>query len=256
MTDGAVFDGDVRLVANDQAAGVVTLTLESPNEFEGARAGQFALVASHRPGAPLLARPMSILGTTPLRIAFTVFGGGTQLLAEAEPGEALHLVGPLGRPFGALAENTLLVTDGTHFGTLLALAQERFAAERPVDAIFVTRPPDRPAGPVTAGEQDAVLAARFEASARSLRTLPLDRLEQALADTDPGAVAAGASNAAMAVVQRVFEERAIAGEAALQTAMPCGLGACQGCIFPVRSGGWVRVCEGPVFPLDAPAFAA
>jgi dihydroorotate dehydrogenase electron transfer subunit len=155
-----------------------------------------------------------------------------------------------------MPDDVLLIADGTHFGTLLGFARERADGGRPVDTIFVTRPPERPAGAVTAGEQDAVLADRFAALSRSMRAVPLGELEAALEEAPPHAVAAGASNAAMAIVQRVAERRGVAGRAALQTAMPCGLGACQGCIFPRRGGGWLRVCDGPVFPLSEPEFAA
>lgn len=256
MTGAPVFDGEVAVVGNEQRAGVVTLHLERPEEFRAARAGQFALIASHRAGAPLLARPMSLLGTTPhLAVAFTVFGGGTQLLADAGRGERLHVVGPLGEPFGEMPDDVLLVTDGTHFGTLLGFASERAGQGRPVDVVYVTRPPEQRAGPVSAGAQDAVLAERFERVARSIRVEGIDRLDSLLDHAPPEAVAAGASDAVMRIVQREAERRGLPGRAALQTAMPCGLGACQGCIVPRRGGGWLRVCDGPVFDLAEPEFA-
>jgi len=255
MSEAPVFDGEIAVTGNEQRAGVVTLHLASPPEFRSARAGQFLFLASHRGGAPLLGRPMSILGADDsLSVAFTVFSGATALLAASERGERLHVFGPLGEPFGEMPHDVLVIADGTHFGTLLGFAIERARERRPVDVVFVTRPPDRPAGPATAGEQDTVLAERFERVARSIRVVPLERLESVLDHAPPDAVAAGASNAAMAIVQREAEHRGIAGRAALQTAMPCGLGACQGCIFPRRAGGWLRVCDGPVFDLSEPEF--
>jgi dihydroorotate dehydrogenase electron transfer subunit len=252
-----VFDGDVPLVKREAAEDVVTLSLERPAEFANARPGQFAMVATNRPGGPLLARPMSILSAEPhLKITFTIFGEATERLAETQPGETVHVFGPLGRPFLGLLPGLVIVTDGTHFGTLLGLAQERSREGQAAHVVFVTRPPDWRAGSTTAARQDAVLADRFAAVARTLTTTPLDGLEAELEASEPDAIAAGAGNAAMAIVQSLADRRGIEGQAALQTAMPCGLGACQGCIFPLRDGGHVRVCDGPVFPLDAPAFAA
>lgn len=257
MKGQPVFDGRIAVLHNEARAGVVTLTLASPPEFETARAGQFLMVSSLRPGAPLLARPMSILATRPsLSITFTVYSDATRMLAEAERGERLHVTGPLGEPFGEMPHEVLAVADGTHFGTLLGFAHERAAERRPADVVFITRPPEQRAGPVNAAEQDAVLAERFERVARSIRVVPPDMLDSVLAHAPPDAIAAGASNAAMRIVQADAEGRGIPGRAALQTAMPCGLGACQGCIFPRRGGGWLRVCDGPVFPLGEPEFGA
>jgi len=254
--DRPVFDGDVPLVDSEIAEDVVTLSLERPGEFAHARPGQFVMVAARRPGGPLLARPMSILGVEPfLRITFTIFGDATERLAQTRPGEALHVFGPLGDPFRGLLPGLLVVTDGTHFGTLLALAEERSREGQAADVVYVTRPPEWRAGSTTAARQDAVLADRFAAAAATLTTVPIDRLEGELLSARPHAIAAGAGNAAMKIVQRVAETAGTPGEAALQTGMPCGLGACQGCVFPLRKGGYVKVCEGPVFPLHEPEFA-
>jgi len=247
-----VFDGEIAVIHNEARAGVVTLTLASPPEFEGARAGQFLMVASLRPGAPLLARPMSILSARPsLAITFTVYSEATRMLAEAARGERLHVTGPLGEPFGDMPDDVLVVADGTHFGTLLGFAHERAAAGRPADVCFVERPAGGRPG---ASEQDTVLTERFERVARSIRVVPFEKLDSILSHAPPEAIAAGASNAAMRIVQEDAGARGIPGRAALQTAMPCGLGACQGCIFPRRAGGYLRVCDGPVFPLSEPEF--
>ncbi len=40
----------------------------------------------------------------------------------------------------------------------------------------------------------------------------------------------------------------VPAQLALESGMACGFGACFGCVVPVRSGGYARVCvEGPVF---------
>jgi dihydroorotate dehydrogenase electron transfer subunit len=46
-------------------------------------------------------------------------------------------------------------------------------------------------------------------------------------------------------------EHGVAGEAALETAMGCGFGACLGCAVPHVSGRYALCCkDGPVFALD------
>ncbi len=248
-----VFAGDVAVRAIEETAAVTTMTFDAPATFQSARAGQFMLVSSNREGAPLLARPMSIIGTDPLEIAFGYQGEGTRLIAAALPGEALHLFGPLGHPFEPLGPDAVIVVEGAHFGTMLALCHERRAAGQTTRVLFVTRPPEAPAGPATAGEQDAALIAMFEPLA-DVQQVTGEAVADALAAARPAAVAAGAFDHVMAVVQDWCEREGVPGVAALQVAMPCGIGACKSCIRKFRDDRYHLVCEGPIFPIEAVAF--
>ena len=249
-----VFAGDVAVRSISERAGVTTMTFDTPPAFRHVSPGQFVLVSSNRDGAPLLARPMSLLGSEPVEIAFGYQGEGTRLIAAAEPGEKLHLLGPLGRPFAPLGEDALIIVEGAHFGTMLALARERHSTGEATRVMFVTRPPESPAGPVTAGEQDAELMAMFEPYATVTALAAADVPAALAAAGRPSSVAAGAFDHVMAVVQRWCEEERIPGHAALQVAMPCGIGACKSCIRTFRDGRYHLVCEGPIFPIEEVAF--
>ncbi|RAI03014.1 hypothetical protein DLJ53_00300 [Acuticoccus sediminis] len=248
-----VFAGDVTVRSITEGSGVTVMTFDTPHAFDGTRAGQFMMVSSNRDGAPLLARPMSIIGTEPLEIAFGYQGEGTRLIAAAEPGEKLHLLGPLGDPFPPLGPEVTVVVEGAHFGTMLALCRERHAAGEATRVLFVTRAPEQPAGPVTAGEQDAALMAMFEPYA-DLTALNGDAVIEALEARHPGVVAAGAFDHVMARVQAWCEAGGVTGYAALQVAMPCGIGACKSCIKKFRDDRYHLVCDGPIFPLEEVAF--
>ncbi|MBJ3776266.1 iron-sulfur cluster-binding protein [Acuticoccus mangrovi] len=256
MSEAPIFDGDLKVLGAEEEAGVVMMTLESPPQFAGARPGQFLLASANRPGAPLLGRPLSILSVEPeLRFGFGIVGAGTRVLAEVAAGETVHVVGPLGHPFPDLADDVLIVTDTSHFGTLLALAEERDIAGQRLNAVFVTRPDDAPAGAVGAAEQDSFVLSLFAGVCNDLIATPLDGLEAALDEIGPAMIAAGASDTVMARLQAYAEARSIPGHAALQAPMACGIGACLVCIRRLRSGEVINVCEGPVAPLDAPVFA-
>lgn len=251
-----VFDGDVCVLSVEQAAGVVEMTCERPPAFAGARPGQFLLVASNAGGAPLLGRPISILSVEPLlRFAFAVVGEGTAALARVRPGEAVHVTGPLGHAFDALPDDALIVVDASHFGTLLALAQERHAKGQPLRTLFVARAREAAAGAgVTAGEQDDRVATLFRCVA-PVTVVAQAGLAAALAATAPQAIAAGACDAVMAEVQRLAAAADIPGQVALQAPMACGLGACLVCVRRLRSGADMLVCKGPLAPLQSPVFA-
>ena len=57
------------------------------------------------------------------------------------------------------------------------------------------------------------------------------------------------------MLARLAAERGVAGQAALETEMGCGFGACLGCAVRTRDGGFRLCCkDGPVFGLDEVAW--
>ena len=244
-----VTDLDVTVRLAERRGSVCRLVLDWPPAFAGARAGQFALIKSLRPGAPLLPRPISLVPMADgLALVFNVVGEGTRFLAATEPGEAIVLIGPLGNAFAAPDEPILIVTDALHVGTMLALALERRAAGHADTFVYVS-------DPAAPHPSDAVLLADFAALGLApVATAPAD-LDATLARSACPYVAAGAADAVMLAVQRLARERGLAGEASLQAPMACGIGVCQVCIHDAAEGR-ILVCEGPVFPLEVPRFAA
>lgn len=243
-----VFSGDLAVLAAERVGDIVRLTFPVPDAFRGARAGQFALLSSNRPGAPLLGRPVSVILGEHLQFAFAVVGEGTRVLAASEPGERITVTGPLGHGFGMAAAATLIVCDATHFGTFVALAMERHAAGTPVDIIYVQGEP-------TLAHLDAPVHASLEPFARGVQTVSLADLPDALAARGPETLAAGARDRVMAIAQIHAARAGWIAEAALQAPMACGLGVCKVCIHPARDGGTFLVCTGPTVPLTEPAFA-
>lgn len=245
-----VVDLDVRVVSVRRNGTVCRLELDWPAEFAGARAGQFALLKSLSPGAPLLPRPLSLVPSADgLALVFNIKGEGTRILSAVTPGDEVALIGPLGNTFTPPPEPLTIVTDAPHVGTMLALGLERREAGHADTFVFVS-------DPETPHPSDTVLLADIEAAGLAPVVTALDDLAWVLDAKAPHFIAAGASDAAMAVAQSHARQAGIAGEASLQAPMACGLGVCQVCIHPARAGGQFLVCEGPVFPLDMPDFGA
>jgi len=247
-----VADLDVRVLAVRRSGTVCRLDLERPDAFVGARAGQFALLKSLAPGAPLLPRPLSLVpaAADTVTVIFNIKGEGTRVLAAAEPGDRVALIGPLGNAFAAPPEPLLIVTDAPHVGTMLALGLERRAAGHTDAFIYV-------ADPASPHPSDAPLLAEIAAFGLAPVATSLADLAAVLAERAPAYLAAGASDAAMDIAQRHAVRAGIPGTASLQAQMACGLGVCQVCIHPKRSGdGPLLVCDGPIFPLDVPGFGA
>lgn len=245
-----VADRDVSVVQCERRGSVCRLVLDWPAEFAGARAGQFALLKSLRPGAPLLPRPLSLVPGPDggLALMFNIAGEGTQFLAEAAAGERLALIGPLGNAFHAPAEPILIVADAPHVGTMLALALERRRAGQTDTLVYVS-------DPAAPHPSDAVLLADLAAAGLApIVTAPADLAATLSREARPY-IAAGAADFVMAAAQDLARERDLAGEASLQAPMACGLGVCQVCIHDAQVGR-ILVCDGPIFSLAVPRFDA
>jgi NAD(P)H-flavin reductase len=212
--------------------------------------GQFAmLAAAERWGGgtderPFLPRAFSIArhhvdGT--LDFVLEAVGPGTERLGELGAGDALWLLGPLGRGFAPPRDGRRPVLVGGGVGIApLMIWQDAMGG----------------AGEVLLGFRDAA-----HAEGASL-------LRGARVATDDGSVGhhglvtellAGALEGAevyacgpppmLEAVRALCAEHDVPAQLALESGMACGFGACFGCVVPTREG-YVRLCvDGPV--LDA-----
>ena len=100
----------LRVVANE-AVGPYSLIRVERGELEPGRPGQFFMLEA--PGR-LLPRPMSLCQAPPGELSFLLeaIGPGTRALAAVEPGDELHVFGPLGNGYRLDVEKPLLVGGG------------------------------------------------------------------------------------------------------------------------------------------------
>jgi dihydroorotate dehydrogenase electron transfer subunit len=100
----------LRVVANE-AVGPYTLLRLERGGLDPGIPGQFFMLEA--PGRPL-PRPMSLCQAPPGELSFLLeaVGPGTQALANAQPGEEIHVFGPLGNGYRLDVEKPLLVGGG------------------------------------------------------------------------------------------------------------------------------------------------
>jgi dihydroorotate dehydrogenase electron transfer subunit len=115
-----------KVVANE-AVGRYRLVRVERCALEPGNPGQFFMVEA--PGR-LLPRPMSLCTATPGELGFLLdpIGPGTQAICAVEPGDRLHVFGPLGNGFRLDVERPLLVGGGIGIAPLPYLSE---ALERP-----------------------------------------------------------------------------------------------------------------------------
>src|SRR5689334_19400515 len=183
--------------------------------------GQFFMLEA--PGR-VLPRPMSLCLAPPGELAFLVdpIGPGTRALASLEPGEKIHVFGPLGNGFRLDVARPLLVGGGIGIAPLPYLSE---ALEHP----------------------PAVLGFRSEHHAEAAALLP-----HAEVVIDPVLVTdvlpAGRDVLACGPEPMLDAVRALAPGAQLawEAPMACRYGACYGCVVEIDDE-LKRLCvEGPV----------
>jgi dihydroorotate dehydrogenase electron transfer subunit len=212
-----------RKVVANEAVGPYTLIRVERGGLEPGIPGQFFMVEAPR---RLLPRPMSLCTAPPGELGFLLdaIGPGTTAICEAEPGETLHVFGPLGNGYRLGVDRPLLVGGGIGIAPLPYLSE-------------------------TLGRPPALLGFRSDAHAEAGALVPnaevvveptfvTELLEERL---DNDVLACGPEPMLEAV-------RALAPGAQLawEAPMACGYGACYGCSVEI-DGVLKRLCvQGPI----------
>jgi dihydroorotate dehydrogenase electron transfer subunit len=208
-------------------------------------------------------------GARPERAAIEIhllgktIGRGTRALAAAREGDELRVLGPLGRGFGACGAGhaggrVALVAGGVGSAALLLLAR-RLADEGPFDVLYGGRSAiDLPAADEfgrLAASSGGELVVTTEDGTAGRRGLVTEPLVARLAARAYRHLYACGPMGLLARLAALCEEHGVPGEAALETAMGCGFGACLGCAVPHVAGHYALCCkDGPVFRFDEVAW--
>jgi dihydroorotate dehydrogenase electron transfer subunit len=243
------------------------LTLHAPELARGVRAGQYLLVRCAEEGSydPLLRRALFVAAAEPalgqIGLLYEPNERGLAWLARGRPGDALDVVGPLGRPFalGERARNVLLVGVGLGLPALLLLARDSVAKGRAVTLLAGAA--DAAALPppfLLPGEVEYQSVAGLQIADFRLQVDPADaksaiyNLQSAIGWADqvcaalPGDQLSALRDAIRAVKFRW--ERGFAS-ALLEGPIICGVGACGVCAVEMRKGMRMLCSDGPVFDL-------
>ena len=208
-------------VADTQAIGPYTLLRVERGGLEPGIPGQFFMLEA--PGR-LLPRPMSLCLAPSRELGFLIdpIGPGTLALASLEPGDAIHVLGPLGNGFRLDVERPLLVGGGIGIAPLPYLSQRL-------------------------GSPPAVLGFRSEWHAQAAALVPNAEVVieptfvTELVEPSFDVLACGPEPMLEAV-----RDLCPGAQLAWEAPMACGYGACYGCAVEI-DGTWKRLCiEGPV----------
>jgi dihydroorotate dehydrogenase electron transfer subunit len=254
----------------------------APTLASSSRAGQFVHVRPDDWSGLLLRRPFSVNTADPvsgvITIHFRVIGRGTDWFTRLRPGDAVDMLGPLGRPFEVdpRSRHLLLIAGGLGMAGVRMLADEALRDGRAVTMLFgaatarevypSTLLPDEVEYIVATDDGSmgrpgyvTALVPEYEAWADQAFACGPRPMLAALAGLAAGrrarlGVAAlgrkrGAGKAP-AVGSAAARRKAFL-QVSMEQNMGCAVGACLGCVVMGTGGQPQRVCrEGPVFASD------
>jgi NAD(P)H-flavin reductase len=210
----------LRVVANE-AIGPYTLLRVKRGGLDPGVPGQFFMLEA--PGRPL-PRPMSLCQGPAGELAFLLeaVGPGTRALAETEPGDEIHVFGPLGNGYRLDVEKPLLVGGG------IGVAPFPYLSER-------------------LGGPPAILGFRTDWHAEAAALVP--NAEVVVEPTLVTEVLREGYDVLACGPEPMLEavrERVPSAQVAWEAPMACGYGACYGCSVEI-DGVLQRLCvAGPV----------
>ena len=209
--------------------------------------GQFVMARSAGYPAnldPFLARPFSFYDYDGkmASLLFEVRGRGTALLDLAS---TIEVTAPLGKGFSVDPGlgRAVLLGGGIGVAPLKILGRHLDAVRIPHD-IYLGFSGACPAA--VARDFPGAGVATMDGSAGTHGTVldAVDSLE------GYGAVYACGPNPMLAAVKLAAEHNSLC-QLSVEERMGCGNGSCNGCVVPVRGGGYIRSCiEGPVFSAE------
>ena len=234
------------------------MALKSPEITSLARPGQFVMVRVSKSADPLLRRPFSICGTRGgdcFMILYRVVGVGTAILRNAGKGDRLSVLGPLGRPFdfSEKGKTSFLVAGGIGIAPLLFLAGVMDPGECMLLAGYGTSAEVVPVEQVGLSQENLLIAT--DDGTLGHKGVVTDLLEGQLGKWHRGRPVLFACGP-LPMLKRVAAmsfERELECQVSVETAMACGIGACQGCAVRASSREtqpYLQVCRhGPVFSI-------
>lgn len=240
------------------------LTLSAPEVGVQTVAGQFVMVRPASMTETLLRRPFSVFevirdqsGTpTAISILNKRAGRTTNRLYDLEPGERIACLGPLGRPYTAVAppSEAWMVAGGVGLAPFATLAEVLVSSHTPSTLFYGARSGQELFYLQFFERLGVQLVLTTEDGSEGERGRVTAPLERALWDRPPGSIMVYACGPEpmLAVVSAVASRHRQPCEVSVERTMGCGLGGCYSCVIKVRHDGqpphFVRSCiAGPVF---------
>lgn len=253
------FIGEITRIEPVMGDAVLTTFTAPKRAVDEARPGQFVQILSREATAydPLLRRPYSVYradrAAQTLTVLVRAYGRGSAWLMRQAAGVPLDVMGPLGSPFTVRPKthHLLMVAGGVGVAPLLMLAEQAIRGGKQVTYLMGASDAD---GLLTASElPDEVeyVVATMDGSAGHTGFVT-DLIPEYLQWADQ--VFSCGPEPMFRSLRTVIHRHRLGDrpdvQMAVERAMPCGIGACLGCVVETKHGMKTACVEGPVFEMD------
>ena len=250
------------------------LGLAAPEIAASATPGQFVMLKTGDRLEPLLRRPFSVFEilttdgrTSGLSVLNKRVGPSTRLLFDARPGDVVHCLGPLGRPFVPVSppDEAWLVAGGVGLAPFVTLAEALrargtvvrlyYGARSGAELFFLDEFAKRGVQ-LHVTTEDGSRGDRGRVTAPLERDLGKVRLKADTTHNGPNVmVYACGPEPMLAAVAKLSAAHGCQSQVSVERVMGCGLGGCYSCVIPIRTADghphFVRSCiAGPTFRGD------
>jgi dihydroorotate dehydrogenase electron transfer subunit len=233
------------------------LILYCPELLDDFHPGQFvAIRCSNSSFDPLLRRPFSIAyvdyNDKVIGILYRVIGSGTLWLSKRHPGEAVDVLGPLGKGFrlpSTEIRNIAVVGRGTGVASLLALSESAviegykcyayFSFSSKVLGEWIMNNFKKFFEKMIISTDDRIIVSNNLIDDLRQQNLRISKIYVC------------GSKRLLLSVRNICREYHLPAEVSIETMMGCGVGLCKGCAVKLRSGVYAYACiDGPVFDVE------
>lgn len=228
------------------------LIFQSESLSRKVQPGQFLQIRVHAGNDPFLRRPFSYYRISGKRVEvlYEVLGRGTSLLSQKKKGDALQVMGPLGKNFtqSLKRKKRILVAGGVGVPPLVFLAEQC-----PTDYLLIGTKSKLEILPKSELKKiKAKILYSTEDGSFGSKGLVTALLEDVVKDhlADEFFIQTCGPKRMMEAVIRIARKHGIDGEASWDEAMACGVGACLGCMVKTQDGLKRACADGPVFRFE------
>lgn len=248
------------LVNEEAGCKIWLMTVRAPEIAATARPGQFVHVKIPGMEGHILRRPLGIYAADreagAVDMMYQVLGFGTEHMTELAAGDAVEMIGPIGRgwqvPEGC--KRALVVAGGVGSAPLYPLVEELVARGVAVTSVLGASTID---ALVARERYGAALGCEPACSTddgtygRAGFCTPLveEALASAAAEGAPyDYVACCGPEPLMRIVAGMADAAGVFCEISMERRMACGVGACLSCVVDTTDGKRRACVDGPVFP--------
>jgi dihydroorotate dehydrogenase electron transfer subunit len=256
-----IFQSTTSIVSKEKLSPqIFRLTLFSPHVSRKAKPGNFVHLRVTPNHAPLLRRAFSVHDVDKrkscFQILFKVVGRGTKILSKKSPGDMLDLLGPIGNNFSlpSKGEMVMLVAGGMGVAPLWFLLTNLikkvdhkrltffWGAKTQKELLYYEKLKNL-------GTNLKVTTDDGSFGIKGLVTdVFLKEVKERKKDLNKLIVYSCGPPEMLKKMSEISKEYDLSCQISLEGHMPCGVGACWGCVVKLENGGYKRVCiDGPIF---------